>query len=121
MDADAHEQFGQLALGKALPKFIHRLLHLYSAADSTGSMVGLRDGHTESRHDGIADELADSASVAVNDFRHDFKVLVEQFSHFFRWSLFRDGREAFQVGEKHRRFHASWTGQFLFGSDDNRF
>ena len=77
-------------------------------ADREGSahrplgIVLVRDRRAEQRHDGVANELLDSAAEPLELRAEPFVVGREQRAHVLRVEPFRASREANEIREEHR-------------------
>ena len=91
-----------LAFGVPLRlQFLQLLDHGKGASACAFGMVGLADGRSPERHDGVAHELVERAFMLEHDLRHGPQILVQQGHHFFGLVLLGKGREAADIGEEH--------------------
>ncbi len=78
------------------------LAHLDRRPAGAQGIIFVRDGHPEDRHDSVADELLDRATVALDNRLHPLEVAGKERPECFRVGRLPERRRADDVAEEHR-------------------
>ena len=100
VDPDAPLQTHAPVSIEVLVELRERLAHLGGSPHCTQGVVLVQDGHAEDRHDGVADELLDDATVPRHRGLHRPEVVGHEQAQRFRFELETESRRLDQVREE---------------------